>query len=89
MVGLAADDHSEADEGAEAAAARRERNRTGDLEGAGNGQRLMLVPGGFDRGAGAGEQHVVEVRIESCLDQQDGGHQAATSIGRSSTIARP
>ena len=65
------------DEGAEAAAARGERDRAGNLERARDGQRLVLVPGGLDRRARAGEQHVVEMRIEARLDEQDRRHQSA------------
>src|SRR6476659_7798984 len=43
MIGLAADHDAESDEGAEAAASRGERDRAGNLERAGDGQRLMLV----------------------------------------------
>ena len=54
MIGLAADHHAERDEGAEAAAPRGQRDRAGQLERAGDGDRLMLVAGGLDRGARAG-----------------------------------
>ena len=50
----------------------------------------MLVAGGLDRPARALEKHVVEVRVESRLDQQHGRHdQEPTGIGRSSMIASP
>ena len=48
--------------------ARREQSRARDRE------RLMLVAGTLDRRARAGQQHVVEVRIEARLNQQDGRH---------------
>jgi hypothetical protein len=95
MIGLAANHDSERHESTIAAAARGKRDRSGNLERAWNGQRLMLVTRRLDRGARAGEQHVVEVRIEARFDQQDRRHQASPevelgiSIGRSSTIASP
>ena len=50
----------------------------------------MRVAGGVDRGARAGQQHVVQMRVEARFDDQDFGHlSAACSIARSSTIARP
>ena len=52
MIGFAADDDAERDEGAEAAAARGKRDGAGKLERAGNGQRLMLVAGRLDRPRG-------------------------------------
>ena len=91
MIGLAADHDAERDESAEAAASRGQGDRAGELQRAGHGQRLVLVPRGFHRGASAGEQQVVEVRIEARFDEKDGRHDVSLPplIGRSSTIARP
>ena len=74
MIGLAADHHAERDEGVVAAALGGQRDRAGQFERAGDGDRLMLVAGRLDRGAGAGEQHVVEMGVEARLDDQDRGH---------------
>ena len=46
----------------------------GKLQRAGDGDRLMAVAGRFDRGAGAVEQHVVEVRVEARFGDEDMGH---------------
>ena len=71
MICFAADDDAQRDKGAEAAAFRRECNRTGKFQHAGHGDRLVAVAGRLDRGAGAGEQHVIEVRVEARLGDQD------------------
>ena len=89
MVSLAADHDAEADERAETAAACCQRDRARNFERTGDRQHLMLVAGGLDRALGARKEHVVEVRIETRLDQQDRRHQACGPIGRSSTMARP
>ena len=77
MIGFAADHHAQRDEGAEAPAARGQRDRAGQLERAGDGDRLMLVAGRLDRRARAGEQHVVEVRVEARLGDQDRRHRVS------------
>jgi hypothetical protein len=69
MIGFSADDHAKSDKRTETAASSRKRNCTGQLEGSRNRQRLMLVAGGFDSATRAVEQHVVEMGIESRLNQ--------------------
>ena len=94
MKGFAANDDAERDEGV-VAAARRQARSPPELERAGHGDRFMLMAGGVDRRARAGEQHVIEVRVESRLDDQDCRHDVrprlaiGRPIGRSSTIASP
>jgi hypothetical protein len=63
MIGFAADDDPERDERAVAAAAGGERDRSGKLERAVDGQRLMGVGGRLDSPPRAGQQQVGEVRI--------------------------
>ncbi len=88
MIGLAADNHADRDEGVILVG--RQRDRAGDLQSAGHGDRLVRMAGRLDRGAGAFEQQVVEVRIEARLDDQNLRHQwVSAGMGRSATMLRP
>src|SRR6185437_4303108 len=89
MISFAAHHDAKADECTKAAASCRKRNRGGNFERSRDRQRFMLVASRFDRLARAGEQHIVEMRVEARFDEKECRHQASISIGRSSTIAKP
>ena len=91
MISLAADDHAERDKGVEPATIRRQRDRSGKLQRAWNGDRFMAVTRRLDGGAGAAEQHVVQMRVKTRLGDQDVRHVQTSSfvMQRSSTIASP
>ena len=74
MIGLAADHHADRDEAVIEIGLGGERDGAGDFECAGHCQNLDLVPSRFQRGARAGDQHVVKMGVEARFDDEDAGH---------------
>jgi len=83
MIGFATDHHADRDEGV--IFVRRQRDRAGHFQRAGHGDGLVGVAGRLDRGTRALQEQVIQMLVETGLDDQDAGHQSA----RSSTMLRP
>jgi hypothetical protein len=89
MVGLAADDHADADIAVILAAFRGQRDRAGNFQCAGHGEDIDVVSRRFERGACAGHEHVVEMVVETGFDDKETGHGGHSGMGRWSTMLRP
>jgi len=74
MIGLAADHHAQRDKGVISAALRRQRDRPGQLQRARHANRLVAMSRRLDRRPRPGQQHVIEMRVEARLGDQDMGH---------------
>ena len=69
-----ADSDADADEAFVAAAFGGKRDGARDFERAGNRHRFMAVPRRLDRGARAGDEHVIEMLVEARFDDENLGH---------------
>jgi hypothetical protein len=91
MVGFAADHHSQGDIGVQPAAAAGKGNRPWYLKCARNRHGFVLMASGVQNCARAFEEQVVEMGVETRLDDENPCHLQASAhgIGRSPTIESP
>src|SRR5690606_815868 len=90
VIGLAADHDAERDIGIIAPGIGRERDGGRNLERARHGYGFVAASLGLSRAPPPAEQHVVQMAVETGLDDENMRHYSASpGIDRSPTIDRP